>query len=833
MTLSDSFIALYGYRVFRADRDLNGGGIVVYIRDTYCDVCILPIKGVLPDKSLAFCLRIADVNFVLMAVYHPYWNNAIQHQIMISSLQQMLDDIGDGDSFVLCGDVNNLRHHLADFFKCNGLVQLIDFFTRGSNILDIFATNVHECFQQPVPLSPLGKSDHMGFYIPSREQPCFTTTKVKVRAFTPSTYARCLGKLSSTDWHTVCLLDGVDGYREHNIDEALAITKADIESIVNKFQQYLYKCYDECCPEKTVRMRSDNPPWFTPSLKVLFDAKDRSLHRNQYQKYLCLREKFKEEVIKAKERYAAKVSRKMPLRKQWQVINAVTGRGHQQNGAHNYDVNAINTKFASVFHLSHNFSDLLGSLTDRNKCDFRVTPNIVRRSLSAIKSNASGTDNIPGHFYRMFLELLIMPICQIYNYCIALGYFPLLWKMANVRPIPKGDGDLRPISILPFLGKGLERIIRDYLIMPYVTDGLCCHQFAFIPNHFGGCTNALTCLRLSTLQHLAAHGGYVRLLAVDFRKAFDKVSHNILFDTLCQQFNLPYEALLMIHSFLSDRQQRVMIKSSISSWLTVTSGVVQGSVLGPLLFSLFINDIRPYYDNTSMVVYADDVTIIHHVAEAAMDHMQSEVNIFADWVSSKQLIINYDKTKSMIMKRSNVDLHIPNLTLHGNSIENVPSLKILGVAFDEDTKWCTYSRDLLAKSARAMAVVRKVYLAKCPGFLIWSTYLALVFSIVAHCWPAVCDLPRNILQQLNTYEKTARRWSGNAANNSSTLSMRLDGVCKRLIKCIASHVDHPLSKFFIRRDAAGRLLRRQRILMAPKSNKAYFTNTFIKYSTLT
>ena len=120
------------------------------------------------------------------------------------------------------------------------------------------------------------------------------------------------------------------------------------------------------------------------------------------------------------------------------------------------------------------------------------------------------------------------PICVIYNRCITEGYFPLEWKKANVIPILKKDRDYRPISILPFFGKGLERIIRDRLVLPSVKAYFNASQFGFIPNNFGGCGNAVTSLRLSILQHLLMNGGCCRLLAIDFKKAFDSVDHSVL-----------------------------------------------------------------------------------------------------------------------------------------------------------------------------------------------------------------------------------------------------------------------------------------------------------------
>ena len=115
--------------------------------------------------------------------------------------------------------------------------------------------------------------------------------------------------------------------------------------------------------------------------------------------------------------------------------------------------------------------------------------------------------------------------------CLQSSTFPDAWKKANVIPLPKGKSctDFRPISILPFLSKVLERVIRDRLLLPVLRGKFDPRQFGFIPNTFGGCTNALVAIRLTILQHLAASSeNFCQVLAVDFRKAFDSLSHRIL-----------------------------------------------------------------------------------------------------------------------------------------------------------------------------------------------------------------------------------------------------------------------------------------------------------------
>ena len=177
-----------------------------------------------------------------------------------------------------------------------------------------------------------------------------------------------------------------------------------------------------------------------------------------------------------------------------------------------------------------------------------------------------------------------------------------------------------------------------------------------------------------------------------------------------EQFDLPKEALFLTASFLSNRLQRVIKNGHTSTWRRVTSGVVQGSVLGPLLFVLFINDLSPCLANSRMIAYADDITIVHNVNPEENDNLQKEADALHLWSQHKRLSINYNKTKSMTVFRNKLDRPPLNIVIDDTVIEEKDSLSILGIIFDNNCSWESQGKALVSKTTRAIGLVRKVYM---------------------------------------------------------------------------------------------------------------------------
>lgn len=808
-TINDLAVRIPGYKLVRQDRNSRGGGVVFYYK-LHLSLSVVSNEFLSDIKSNILCCKIDEFDTTFCLIYHPYWGKVSAHSVVIDYFQSLIDK-SQSNHFVIAGDINDLRFHIDDFFVLNDLQQLVTVATRGSNVLDIIACNFPLRYVSPKYLAPLGRSDHKGVFLKCAKVKPVTTTLIKVRSFTPTAFAACKQYLSSIDW------------------EDCFFSLVDLNEMVEQFQMFLFFVYMTFSNERTVRMRNNELPWMNPSLKALSDARDRALKKGNHGKFLMLREKFQVAINKAKKDHFHRLS-SSSVTDQWKTINSQL-KDHSSKGELGESfANVLNDRFCSAFSSSelHSFCDNRPFTTNATS---HVSEMQVVSMIMNCRSNSAGPDGLPGFFIRAFVDELAGPLTEIYNRCLKSAVFPSVWKCANIHPIPKGTFDFRPISILPFLSKVLERLIRDRILLPALNHQFDSRQFGFIPNSHGGCTNALLAIRMSILEHISNNSThYARLLAIDFKKAFDSVNHCTLLNTLINNFGCDPFVIKFIHSFLSDRIQRVSLKNTVTPWKHVTSGVPQGSILGPLLFVMLIDDL-PQLSETKIVAYADDITLVYLRDNKSVDNFQCSVDNFCAWANNKNLVINVDKTKCLHVFRNTCNQAIVPVTINDTVIDEVQCVRILGVDFSNDLRWDHQFDNLFKKCCRSMSLVKRLKYNCNRNTIIWKAYMGTVYCHIVYCWPVICDIELNKFKKLEHLDCVARRWC-NVTDKPSLRNM-LDKSCIKLVKKIAIAKDgHPLAEHFqIRSNPRG--VRKSRTLFPLKRRAAFYNKSFVKFSTHT
>ena len=495
----------------------------------------------------------------------------------------------------------------------------------------------------------------------------------------------------------------------------------------------------------------------------------------------------------------------------------------------NFSASSLNDFFSSIFQQNDvsNFPFDLSSLPDHA---LHVSASQVERRLRQIKKGNGDPDGIPFWVYKNNSVLFADVVSHIFNLCFRDCRFPALLKFADVIPLPKCSrptqpSDYRPISLLPVLSKVLEKIVLCEWILPYVSSKLDPMQFAYVPGAGRGTTGALTLVNHYILKHLDGKSGAVRVLSADFSKAFDKLTYKSIFSAIVE-FKLPKRAFLFLKDFLCDRVQRVKSANDVSDWISVTSGVPQGSVLGPLLFALVINSLQPVSVNTSFVKFADDVTLLHYFQNSADDFSQAEWYNLEDWADDVGLFLNYDKCKVMncVTKKS---LHVvPVFCRSGVPLNSVSSMRLLGVVFSHDFGWNNHVSHTIAKCFKRIFILRNLKRANCPSHIIKNCYVAFIRSLLLYGFPCFCNLPKYLFSKLCRVERISKRYFPTA--EISDLASTADAMCQKLFNSILVCEEHPLRVIFERRTPT---LRNDSTLKAPFARTKRFSTSFIKFAT--
>lgn len=335
-----------------------------------------------------------------------------------------------------------------------------------------------------------------------------------------------------------------------------------------------------------------------------------------------------------------------------------------------------------------------------------ITTDKVMKSLKNLDVRKStGMDEIGPRLLKMASPFIAESLTYICNLSIRSSSFPEKWKEAKVKPLHKGGSsndliNFRPVSILPVLSKLFEKHAHESL-MNFLEKYKLLHntQSGFRPNH--SCETALIHMVEKWLKALDK-GDLVGVILVDFRKAFDLVDHNILLRKM-ELYKLNQNTLKWFRSYLTDRKQKVSFKNAQSDYENVKYGVPQGSILGPLLFLLFVNDL-PLHTNVMTDLYADDATIydIRTSKEEIERKLQTAVINLASWCKKNGMVINTDKTKAMIIttrqRRSRIDDNIQ-IFLNDIQLSTVSNEKVLGVQIDNNLSW----REHVSKVAKKMS----------------------------------------------------------------------------------------------------------------------------------
>ena len=339
-----------------------------------------------------------------------------------------------------------------------------------------------------------------------------------------------------------------------------------------------------------------------------------------------------------------------------------------------------------------------------------ISQEMVKERLQNLKGHKTqGPDGIHPRILKEAAEELCYPLAMLFTRSLNDGELPKDWKTANVTPIhKKGRKDsaenYRPISLTSQVCKVLESIIREKMIMHFMNSNILSEaQHGFVPGR--SCVSQLLQVIEEWTESLD-DGNPIDVLYLDFKKAFDSVAHNRLIVTL-HSLGIRGKLLDWIRDFLRNRKQRVILEGAASNWSPTTSGVPQGSVLGPTLFIAAVYSL-PHVIKSSVMIYADDTKVYRPISSLQdTEQLQQDLNSILSWSEKWQLPFNKSKCKIMHIGSRNP---LAEYSMANHKLERTTQEKDLGIMVDDSLLFHAHADMIVARAYQTLAVINRTFL---------------------------------------------------------------------------------------------------------------------------
>lgn len=465
------------------------------------------------------------------------------------------------------------------------------------------------------------------------------------------------------------------------------------------------------------------------------------------------------------------------MRKTWKTINEIISKSKNSNSfpdefnINNETVNdnqTISNEFNKYFsNVGPSFSAkippsektfmdfMTESNMDHNFKFKTVTEDIITKIIIDLKcKSSSGWDGISTNTLKNIKDEIVSPLTKIINSLINHNIFPDDMKIAKVIPLfKKGDPKLlenyRPISLLTAFSKVYERVIFNQLMEFFLDKNLIYEsQYGFRPGHSTNLAALEFVNRIVNSLDRKNQSHQSIAIFMDLSKAFDTLNHEILLQKL-QHYGLSASALSLMKSYLSNRVQYVKFQNFTSSHLPLSTGVPQGSILGPILFIIYMNDIRNSCANLKSIIYADDTTLHCNLDgtfgkasdELISQRINAELEVVNDWMRANKLSLNSLKTKFMIFQRPKSKTRNLKIVINGQTIEQVETFSFLGLVLNSNLTWDTHMKQLKIRLSKTIGILGRVRFYLSSKILLYI-YNALFLSHVNFhilVWGSKCN----------------------------------------------------------------------------------------------
>ena len=775
--IPDSILSVDGYKFERRDRNIcttendkqKGGGVLIYIAEhlDYKRKQNLESDNI---ESIWIEISLKHTKPILInSIYRP----PSAPKQWLEMFSDNLENITTADNEVyIMGDINvdisrqetsnkSLRHIL----ELHDLTQMVEVPTRitshSETLIDhIYASHPHHVYNVSVPVFAL--SDHYPV--------CFTRKagcNIKRNMHSYINY-RCFKHFDNNSFCT----DFINKINE------IEFCQTDTNFNFDKWHEIFIETLNKHAKIKTKRIkRKSQPDWYTDEIREAQNKRDYHHKKRNWTLYKQWRNQTKTLIRKHKKNlFSESIAQNKDGSYLWKHINDINNQKKRNTlpstlkvdpntpiESKNEIADALNTFFINISDklkqdsgrpytemiYETNSCDKLTNMVE-NKVPSNTQFNIPLMNINEIKEiiskldpcKATGIEGVSPRVLKNAAGAIIPSLLQIINISISTGHFPDILKYAKVFPIHKGGDEsnpsnYRPISVLPLISKIIEKHVAKHLFR-YLNKYNLLHtsQSGFRRGH--SCQTALVKLVDDWLNHIDK-GDIVGAIFFDLKKAFDVVNHNILLKKLAA-YKINISSLNWFTSYLNNRKQCIVSDNIHSATEYITSGVPQGSVLGPILFILFINDLPLYIENANTDMFADDTTV--HAANKRLENLnidlQESAYSFDKWCKLNNMYINANKTSTMILgskyKTNTSDaIHI---SIENDMLASTEHQKLLGIYLDQNL---TYDKEVdeICKSVSKRITLLKLlskYVDQNSLKIYYQSYILPLFDYGCMVW---------------------------------------------------------------------------------------------------
>ena len=727
--VSDNDISMNGYTLYRRDRrGDNHGGICVYAKSTIYSKRRTDLE-LLDLECIWLELHCNHRKMLVGTFYRPPNSPSATLTSIETSIGLAFDTtindiliVGDFNFDILKTNSSKKIQDICQHFNLQQLINTPTHFTEQSNsIIDLILTSN----KNHILLSGVGDpflEQNLRYHCPIYCAFNFHTTTSTV--FTRHIWLYDRGDYDSlsqaalnTNWELL----------KHN----------DINIYASNITDHLMDLAGQYIPNRKVKVKQSDPPWLNSRIKKLirkrkrlYDKFKRTNKSADFETYKQFRNRVTYELRKSKQYENEKLAGKLKNdtlgpKDWWKTLKTVIKPMQDSSipplhiNGETYTENRDKSKIFNDFFSDQTKLDESNASLPNSNCisnnvleSIQTNPQEVESMLKSLKiGKAAGPDSVNNRLLQKLAYPLSFPLCDLYNFSFSSGTVPDLWKKANVIPVfkkndPSDPSNYRPISLLSAVGKVMEKIVHKYVFNFFRDNAVITSlQSGFIPGD--STVNQLADI-YNTFCKALDDGKEVRAIFCDISKAFDRVWHNGLIHKL-RNVGIVGTLLNWFTDYLSNRKQRVVLPGAASDWTQIYAGVPQGSVLGPLLFLIYIHDIVENI-NACIRLFADDTSlylIVENPIEAA-EKLNSDLAKVHAWASKWLVTFNPSKTESLIFSRKLNKPYHPPVYMSEQPITEVSSHKHLGLVFQQDCTWHEHIDNIKCKAWFRINIMRKL-----------------------------------------------------------------------------------------------------------------------------